>query len=93
MYIGKANVSRVGLTSGVAARCCEHYRAFVCMADRDASLPRYSHIRRALGSVALMPFNWVQSESRGLAIESALIRMLAPRCNGADLEALRAKRA
>ena len=86
-YIGKANLSRsVGgaLMPGLQMRCVEHLRGLLVPAYRDASLPRYGILRRSVGSVCFLPLLCCAHEVQALAVESALIRALAPSCNGAD---------
>ena len=86
-YIGKANLSRsLGGASmlGLQMRCVEHLRGLLVPAYRDASLPRYGILRRSVGSVCFLPLLCCAHEVQALAVESALIRALAPSCNGAD---------
>ena len=86
-YIGKANLSRsVGgaLMPGLQMPCVEHLRGLLVPAYRDASLPWYGILRRSVGSIRFLPLLCCAHETQALAVESALIRALAPSCNGAD---------
>ena len=90
-YIGKANDFRQdGTRLGFCSRGCEHLRALLRPRTREGGCPRYVLLRKALGSVGLVPVNRVATELRAESIESTLIYMLMPPCNRADkLEEMR----
>ena len=86
-YIGKANLARqwAGVPSpGLQARCIEHARAIMTTQTRDSALARYAELRKSVGSLSFLPILVCQHEVQALAMESLLIRMLAPSGNRAD---------
>ena len=80
VYIGKANVHRVG-GPGWPARLGEHLRGIVNPETRDGKRPRYHLMRRSMGSVCFIPVLWTVSERRALAFESVGIKFEAPEAN------------
>ena len=89
VYFGKANISRAGRyqpNAGLAERAVEHLRGLLLPHSRDGRLHRYRALRNSIGSFSMIPVCVSTSEVQALAIESCLIKALAPNCNGADLE-------
>ena len=63
-YIGKANITRRCVTPGLPARLREHLRALIRPVSREGRLPRYSGLRKTLGSLAFLPIAVCADEAR-----------------------------
>ena len=83
-YVGKASVWRAGGVRGLPARLGEHLRLLCRGKAPGGNKPRYTMLRRSLGSVCFLLVSLADTVSRALAIEALLIKMEVPEANLAD---------